>query len=591
MKGKLKTISTFLILVLLFNILVPTMKAIAGEDFGDENNDGGDNQNSIIEVQFDSSSITGNEVTYNVNGVNVTLTVAGANISNDKLEIDRNNLGAVSFTIGSTYDEETMQVIVRGANDYNSTLNVNNNTASLNGLNLPDGGLHLSIESKNNGENPDGDNPLPPTNKNYPDDIQIKGTYESDGLGMHITFNGKEVKGEAKKIVGTAKGYATGSEKNIIKIQLEFGDGNLGSVLINGQEMPLPEDVGDWAEFEVDPASEYIIVVTKNADRSNVPCTIIWTNPDYKPIDEEDAEWVSDFKIEHGYAKVIAVYDETGKKLSPEEYIGENSDEFGLDNGFGWVKVFPKYKAVFEFVPEYGYQLTEIKLNDQPMVASENMNFFTVTIPEGGANIHFNAVFSETKDIVTSSSEKVSGGSIELGNTLAGGSAQLTVSDVELSSDKITGFENAAGEYTISNYLDIDLYNVYYKGKNDSEDVWLDKISELENEATISIKLEEGVNADDIVIVHNINDGEEYEVIEIESYDPTTNTITFKTKSFSSYAIATKTASTTVDTENTTSNNPTTGDNIILFIALFVIATLGIAITIKLNKNCKVREH
>lgn len=45
------------------------------------------------------------------------------------------------------------------------------------------------------------------------------------------------------------------------------------------------------------------------------------------------------------------------------------------------------------------------------------------------------------------------------------------------------------------------------------------------------------------------------------------------------------------DTKTETSSNPTTGDNIILFIVLFAIATLGTVITIKLNKNRKVRKH
>lgn len=53
----------------------------------------------------------------------------------------------------------------------------------------------------------------------------------------------------------------------------------------------------------------------------------------------------------------------------------------------------------------------------------------------------------------------------------------------------------------------------------------------------------------------------------------------------------------TEETENTTtettvtetekSNNPQTGDNIILFIGLFVIATLGTYVVIKYNKNSK----
>lgn len=122
--------------------------------------------------------------------------------------------------------------------------------------------------------------------------------------------------------------------------------------------------------------------------------------------------------------------------------------------------------------------------------------------------------------------------------------------------------------------------------------MWLDKISELEKEATISIKLEDGVNADDIVIVYNIHDGEEYEVIEIDFYDPETNTITFKTKSFSSYAIATKTKSTTTESgKKDTTSNPTTGDNIIILATIFAIATLGTIITIRLNKNRKIRKH
>ena len=217
--------------------------------------------------------------------------------------------------------------------------------------------------------------------------------------------------------------------------------------------------------------------------------------------------------------------------------------------------------------------------------------------------LQFNLEF----DIVKADSQKVKSGEISLGNNLEAGSAQLTINDVELSPDKIKGFENAAGDYTISNYLDIDLYNVFYKGKNDSEDVWSNKIDELEKEATITLKLADGLTADDIVIVHNIHNGEKYEIIQIESYDSTTNTITFKTKSFSNYAIATKTTST--KEENKTTNNettkdettsnkttnddtastnekttaasssPKTGDNIIMWIALMLVSILGVFVT------------
>ena len=47
-----------------------------------------------------------------------------------------------------------MQVYVAGANQYSSILNVDNGVASLNGLNIPNGGLNLGISLKNNNPQP-----------------------------------------------------------------------------------------------------------------------------------------------------------------------------------------------------------------------------------------------------------------------------------------------------------------------------------------------------------------------------------------------------------------------------------------------------
>ena len=97
---------------------------------------------------------------------------------------------------------------------------------------------------------------------NYPDDIAIEGTY--NGFGMEIRLNGVRVGAESTNIIGTEKGYATGEVKNIIEIQLAFGDGNIGSVSINGKDMTLPDGTKDRVTFEVEPASKYIIIVTKS---------------------------------------------------------------------------------------------------------------------------------------------------------------------------------------------------------------------------------------------------------------------------------------------------------------------------------------
>ena len=266
--------------------------------------------------------------------------------------------------------------------------------------------------------------------------------------------------------------------------------------------------------------------------------------------------------LEHGSSGIIAVYDENVQLVDPSEYLGEHSDEYGVDEkGLGWAKVEPGSRVVFEFVPEYGYQLTSVEANQ-----------YEFTMPD--TNIHFAATFKPTSDVVKTESDKVRSGKIDVGTNLDGGSAELTIKDIELSPDKIKNFEGAADGYEVSNYLDIDLYNIFYKGKDDADDVWSNKIDELEKEVVITIKLAKGVNGNDIVIVHNIHDGDEYEIIPTV-YDAETNTITFKTKSFSNYAIGSRTVN---------KANPKTGDNIFVY-ALILFSSISTIFVLRKREN------
>ena len=343
-------------------------------------------------------------------------------------------------------------------------------------------------------------------------------------------------------------GESDTAKSNVIRFQENFGDLPVKEFEINGvlytETSPEVKIYDDGWYITVPGAAKYTI--RGDGDENAVVLrTIIWTNPDFVPRDEEQERWTEEFSLDHGYAYITAVYDENNKLVDSNEYksenwvVNENGGGVGAD-GFGWISLYPGYKAVFEFVPEYGYQLTDIRINGQKLGLSGLMNQFEFIMPD--ANIHFDAEFTKTEDIVKTDSESIESGTIKLAtDSIDRGTAQLTVSDIKLSDNKVAEFENAAGDYTISNYLDIDLYQVFYKGKNDADDVWSNKIEELKNDATITIKLADGITADDIVIVHNIHDGDKYEIIEIESYDAETNTITFKTSSFSNYAIATKT--------------------------------------------------
>lgn len=471
-------------------------------------------------------------------------------------------------------------------------------------------------------------NPIPQSggDENIEFDINFTNTHYNVWINSLSVMSDEDgtLRNEFKGTINKA-GTTDSKQTNKLRFIETFGDLPVTEYVINGitykegMEEFSTDDRG--TTITVPGAKKY--VVTGTGDTSFAPPrTIIWTNPGYVAQNKEDEEWTKGFSLEHGSAYIKAVYDEEGKVVNPETYLSNNWDKKDIDRGvgkdnFGWVSIKPGSKVIFEFVPEYGYQLTDIRINEQPLGVTETINEFEFIMPN--TNIHFDAEFTKTEDILKANSKKISSGNISLGkNVLSGGSAQLTVNDIELDSSKIKGFEKAAGDYKISNYLDIDLYQVFYKGKKDADDVWQNKIDELDNEVTISIKLEEGVNADDIVIVHNIHDGEEYEVIKIDSYDAKTNTITFKTRSFSNYAIAEKVTvkenkveeskennseeniapteeSTEVKEESNektssslkTSSNPKTGDNIIVFVIAFVIATLGIFAIIKFNKDNK----
>lgn len=352
-------------------------------------------------------------------------------------------------------------------------------------------------------------------------------------------------------VLVNAAGFTDPTETNVIRLQSRFGDPVVTEYTINGavynteNENVTVDNEGNWF-ITVPGAPTYTISGTGDSSIA-VPRTIIWANVD---ADHNAENFDEDMLLEHGRAKVIAIYDgET--QVAGETDVDETT-------GMGWVQVTPGHQVIFEFVPEYGYQLTSVEANGLALEPQDTMNQYVFDMPN--TNVHFSATFERVEDVLEANSEKITGGSIVLNGGLEGGSAQLTINDIELSPDKIAGFENAAGDYTITSFLDIDLYNIFHKANSGEDEVWSNKIDELDEEAVITIQLAEGIDANNIVIVHNIHDGEEYEIIEIDSYDPETNTITFRTKSFSNYAIATSDVVTpaTDDSESSTAS-PETG--------------------------------
>ena len=180
---------------------------------------------------------------------------------------------------------------------------------------------------------------------------------------------------------------------------------------------------------------------------------------------------------------------------------------------------------------------------------------------------------------------KIDGQYVELRNSsnMSVGTARLDVKDIDLTEEQISNFEEAAVEYKVKKNLDISLFNTVYKGN--STQSWDTQVKDLDNEAEIFLQLADDVNGEDIVIVHEKHDGT-YEIIQTE-YLEEYNAIAFKTKSFSNYAIATKTSSIDNDSNSSITNtkttstksNPQTEDNVMFYISMLGISLLGIAIT------------
>ena len=414
----------------------------------------------------------------------------------------------------------------------------------------------------------------PSPTPSYPDNISIKATY--DGFGMEVYLNTARIGAKSNKIEGTGKGYASGEISNLISIQLAFGDGNIGSVTVNGEKINVPEGTKDRLEFSVAPASEYVIVVTKakSSSSSDVPRTIIWDS------DKNNNSSLKDDEIlKNGSIEILDIKDKSGNS------IGLDGVKQDTAKNNGWANILPGYKVILKLKPDYGYQLTSIKINGETLTAKEEESTFEYTMPD--TNVHLSGIFEKVDDKVTTDTEKVEEGKIEIDESeVDSGSVVLSVSDAVLTEEQTAKFKEKAEGYEISAFLGIHLDRVLYKGTD--SDVWSKELNDLKNEATVTLKLEEKINGNEIKIIHEKSDGT-FEIIPAD-YNAAENTITFKTSSFSNYAIASKTAAETATESGDNGVIPKTGDNIIKYVVIFVLVALILAGFVVYSQKKKTKK-
>ena len=580
--------------------------------------DPGQGENTTYSTDFGSAS-------WDINGVTVTASVEGKDLTNGAIELAEDEI-----IILTNFDPETMEVRISATDGFNTTLTVNEDgeTSYLakEAEALPrEGGFVFEVLPKNDNHPPEDDRPEP--NEHATVAVTSDNTYAKSYKDARIEINGVPV-------MEVPENYQEGDpipdvyngEFDYFYDDQQYEDGKVeiifaslfiqkfvGTITVNNETFTVSdfinyEDKQNWLDhydhqlvgicLYVTKADYYAITVNvEDAGEESVHIgNFLWTT-DPKEI-QEDA-YIGNSKLE--FVKIE--YELNGQKriiTNEDEYMNDGYIEYETspDEKIGSLVVPDGAIVTMRIIPEYGYQVTSFGINGQNIITGENISEFS--FPIGKGNFHLGAQVTKVENVVNAESAKVKEGTIQLGGKeIDTGSLVSSVEDINLTEEQISNFEQNASGYTISTYLNINLEQVLYKGTNTYEDAWKNPIRDLNNEATITLQLENGVDGNGVVIVHEKHDGT-FEIIPT-TYDSATNTITFKTSSFSNYAIASKTAEETTEASTTgktttteektesadASKNPTTGDNIIIFAVVFVIAVAGIFFMIILEKKAK----
>lgn len=394
---------------------------------------------------------------------------------------------------------------------------------------------------------------------------------------------GDRIEGEDEVIgqefmVDTAGRSGSVDENMLVYISVEpdfFANAKLTSVSINNTAQTITAPNGRNV-YTLSAADSYTIDITGTATENY---NINWSNPGYT-----DPSTPEDVKIKNGNAKVVRVYDDATDMNDISASIPCVANGCVNDTTKeGFIHFEKGNVIVFEFVPEYGYQLTSVNMNGLPLDPQTDVNQYILDTADATGNGHFSATFTKTSDAVKTYSNVVKSGVLDLSSgAIDAGNGLLSVNDFEPSTDQTAKFAEAASGYQIADYLDLTMQQIFYKGSDDSTNVWSNDLSQLAANADISLELAEGINGNDVAIVHEKHDGT-YELIS-SSYDATTNTISFATDGFSNYAIAYRTVN-APDTGDSTSEINGASSSIITAVIVALGSVMALYIVSKKSKK------
>lgn len=491
------------------------------ELFQGQTGPGGGGGSSNYEVTFtDYTSVSGNNITYNVGGTTVTVAVSGGAVSNEKIQIPFGSEGDVTFAL-TNFDSDTMEVQIYVQDGFSATLTVENGSTSLlkrnNSGGLPDSFNFRVVQKSSSGG---GGNP-PAGTGNEDITLNISGS-DLNGKLEEIVFNGTHYFYSSSSSAINVKGNAS-SGTNKLEIVPSVGVAKVVSATIGGQTY-YPEEGEEALVINALPAAaSYDISITLGV--SDI-VTIIWSYEANPPIPGT--------RVEHGKVEIVSIT----RGASTIYNSTTPSENVQIDENGGWVSIKKGDSVVLKVIPDYGYQLKSAVINDQTMVPQTEVSTFKLNNIQG--NLHFSGVFEKTSDTISENSEivkdipTIANG----GNAAKSGTLSMTVTDNSgySNAEQVPGKVGEDYKATVGS-VDISLNNLVSKGTGES---WTTPVTDFTNSITVGLKLD----------ASGLEDGETYDIVRDHNgtltvlnakYNITTGTLTFQTNQFSTYTIVKKT--------------------------------------------------
>ena len=356
------------------------------------------------------------------------------------------------------------------------------------------------------------------------------------------------------------------------------------SVVVEGREVSDDKKVSgfDWSYLSHDRSED--VPVENEGDFAHGKVEFVHA----KFVDDENRVYEFNSASEYNAGR----YEETGEIF---QWANGNKKYPEEDRRLAGGNVIAPYgtELTIRIVPDEGYQLTSMTTSEHGFQATDEVGVYKISLTRENLKFQDNGfrlepVFTKIGSEVQATSNNVKGGTIETNEKVQNGSIKLSVTDANVSNDSQTAFENKASEqgYTVSNIVDISLYNSVYKGgkKDDNGNYlsWDTELNNLSNKASIALELGDNVSGKEVALVHELHDENGptgYEFVNA-NYNSGTNTIEFEEDNFSNFAIVVR---------NSENNEENHGDKEMVRVDFDTRAEKGID-PVEIEKGSKVSK-